>query len=124
MLVLSFLACSYFLFLLERVLEYEIGHGVCLMCAWCFSSFSGVVFPFHTVQSMNACVAPSCMCVPHGVVTTVQPPGSPLGLTQLHGLGAQAQCVYYSAHGPTGHRLSVQLTGEGVCVCVCVCMLA
>ena len=60
----------------------------------------------------GACVAPACTCVPHDTKAIRQVgarDGSGLALTQLRGLGAQAGCVYYSARGPTGHRLSVTL---------------
>ena len=38
-------------------------------------------------------------------------PNSVLALSQLQGLGAQAHCMYSSAHGPSGHQLSLRLEG-------------
>jgi len=58
------------------------------------------------------CLAPRCTCVPQGN-QAMRVANSPLALTQLHGLGADAHCVYLTAHGPNGHALSVQLTHVG-----------
>jgi hypothetical protein len=58
---------------------------------------------------VRSCVAPHCTCVP-GVDGAVRAAGEgggagALSLSQLQGLGPQAHCLYYSAIGPTGHKL-------------------
>jgi len=58
------------------------------------------------------CVAPRCTCVPPGN-QAMRVANSPLALTQLHGLGAEAHCVFLTVHGPNGHPLNVQLTHAG-----------
>ena len=66
----------------------------------------------HATPAALRCVSPSCTCVPPGN-QAVRVANSPLALTQLHGLGAQAHCVYYTVHGPNGHALRVRLLHAG-----------
>ena len=66
----------------------------------------------HAPPAAPQCVSPGCTCVPPGN-QAVRVANSPLALTQLHGLGAQAHCVYYTVHGPNGHALSVRLLRAG-----------
>ena len=62
------------------------------------------------VSAGSPCVAPRCTCVARGN-QAVRAPDSVLALSQLQGLGAQAHCMYFSAHGPSGHQLSLRLEG-------------
>ena len=62
------------------------------------------------VSAGSPCVAPRCTCVARGN-QAMRAPNSVLALSQLQGLGAQAHCMYFSAHGPSGHQLSLRLEG-------------